>query len=95
MRGTSAYLVLLENGMDSSLKGHSHLQKVNEFIGGGTVWDKGGAPAQGAKPRVPPNPVFSSNLGHLFFVKSLDTVNIFFKKKKLKNFSPPLNAWLT
>ena len=53
------------------------------IIGGGTVWDKGGGgevPAQGAKPRVPPNPVFSSDLGHLFFVKSLDTV-IFLNKK--------------
>ena len=31
----------------------------------------GGATHAGAKPRVPPNPVFSSDLGHLFFVTAL------------------------
>ena len=32
----------------------------------------GGGPTHaGAKPRVPPNPVFSSDLGHLFFVAAL------------------------
>ena len=41
------------------------------------VWG-GGATHTGAKPRVPPNPVFSSDLGHLFFVTAL-TRWIFFK----------------
>ena len=36
------------------------------FFGGGE-----GATHAGAKPRVPPNPVFSSDLGHLFFVTAL------------------------
>ena len=68
-----------------------------DSIGGGTVWDKGG----GHRLKEPnlgyPQILFffSSDLGHLFFVKSLDTVNIFFNKKKLRNFSLPLNAWLT
>ena len=32
----------------------------------------GGGPTHaGAKPRVPPNPVFSSDLGHLFFATAL------------------------
>ena len=51
-------------------------------IGGGTVWDKGGGHRL-KEPNLgyPPNPVFSSDLGHLFFVEALtvDTVNIFFK----------------
>ena len=46
----------------------------------------GGTMAQGAKPRVPTNPVFSSDLGHLFFVTALTRLFffliLFFTKRK-------------
>ena len=35
------------------------------------------------KPRVPPNPVFSSDLGHLFFVTVKYDVFFFYKKGNL------------
>ena len=43
----------------------------------------GGAETQEVKPRVTPNPVFSPDFGHLFFIAALspDTMNFFELKK--------------
>ena len=48
-----------------------HVTKRSIPTGGSRLAFWGGPTHAGAKPRVPPNPVFSSDLGHLFFATAL------------------------